>query len=205
MSDGDDDRPSADPANAGGYSDEKRALFTSARTDTGTDEYGTPRRLWEPIARACGSDQFDLDPCARQRDGPIGQTCLTDADDGLAHDWHGDVWVNPPFSDAGEWARYARDQAQRDAVDRVFLLLPNRSDTSYYHDVIDQVSLKAEVGPEPVSFDGADANAPFPVIILLFGPPNDDIRAAFDRLGAVLEPVTDIRPTQTDLGDFDRD
>jgi len=138
MSDGDDDRPSADPANAGGYSDEKRALFTSAR-------------------------------------------------------------------DAGEWARYARDQAQRDAVDRVFLLLPNRSDTSYYHDVIDQVSLKAEVGPEPVSFDGADANAPFPVIILLFGPPNDDIRAAFDRLGAVLEPVTDIRPTQTDLGDFDRD
>lgn len=28
----------------------------------------------------------------------IAPTCYTKDDDGLAHDWHGVVWMNPPYS-----------------------------------------------------------------------------------------------------------
>lgn len=41
---------------------------------------------------------FDLDPCASVRQPwPTAKEMLTVADDGLAWDWHGCVWLNPPY------------------------------------------------------------------------------------------------------------
>src|ERR1700753_3546750 len=43
---------------------------------------------------------FDLDPCAAPlpRHRPTAAEHITRPDDGLAADWHGPVWLDPPYS-----------------------------------------------------------------------------------------------------------
>jgi hypothetical protein len=51
---------------------------------------------------------FDLDPASPGEgcgDCVPARRKLTRADDGLAHEWHGLVWLNPPFSDGTAWGR----------------------------------------------------------------------------------------------------
>lgn len=66
-----------------------------------TDEMYTP--AW--IFKALGVT-FDLDVCAPV-DGPAHVPCkrwFSSVDDGLAQDWDGVVWCNPPYSKPGPWA-----------------------------------------------------------------------------------------------------
>ncbi len=60
------------------------------------DEYYTPPH----IVAALG--EFDLDPCA----GPVStlaRECWRPPADGLAREWHGRVWLNPPYSSLLPW------------------------------------------------------------------------------------------------------
>lgn len=69
---------------------------------------------------------FDLDPCAAPspRPWPTAARHIELPEDGLAVEWAGRVWCNPPFGrEAGAWA--ARMAAHGDGV----LLLPVRPET----------------------------------------------------------------------------
>ena len=60
-----------------------------------TDEWYTPRWLIDALG------PFDTDPCAppqEVRPFEIAPTAWTKADDGLAREWQGVVWMNPPYS-----------------------------------------------------------------------------------------------------------
>src|SRR6185369_15215552 len=53
------------------------------------------------ILRALG--EFDLDPCAAiAQPYQTAKRMLTIHDDGLRHDWHGRVWLNPPYGKFAE-------------------------------------------------------------------------------------------------------
>ena len=73
-----------------------------APTPPSTDERYTP--LW--VFRALG-ETFDLDPASPVNGGDCVPAArkLTVVDDGLASEWGGFVWLNPPFSNATPWAR----------------------------------------------------------------------------------------------------
>lgn len=65
------------------------------------DDFYTPKWLFDELGL-----RFDLDVCA-----PEGGTGLVPADklyslkdDGLTSEWHGRVWMNPPFSETNDWA-----------------------------------------------------------------------------------------------------
>ena len=55
------------------------------------------------VLEALGS--FDLDPCAPVvRPWPTAAEHFTIEDDGLLRNWHGRVWLNPPYGDqTGVW------------------------------------------------------------------------------------------------------
>lgn len=71
---------------------------------------------------------FDLDPCAA-----VGQPWDTAAkhytveDDGLAQEWHGFVWCNPPFGpEAQKWLRRMAEHGNGIA------LVPARTETRWF-------------------------------------------------------------------------
>ena len=76
-------------------------LFPTPQTTTTSDDYYTPKWLFDAL-----NVTFDLDvACPPQ--GPLNTPCrayFTQADNGLTQDWHGFVYMNPPFSNTNPWA-----------------------------------------------------------------------------------------------------
>lgn len=66
-----------------------------------SDERYTPRWVFDGLGVT-----FDLDPASPVEGGDCvpARRKLTRLDDGIAHDWHGLVWLNPPFSHSTAWA-----------------------------------------------------------------------------------------------------
>ncbi|MGW5142708.1 DNA N-6-adenine-methyltransferase [Nocardia beijingensis] len=60
---------------------------------------------------------FDLDPCAADpRPWDTARTHIAPPEDGLAADWSGRVWLNPPYSGLGRWLDKLADHRQGTAV-----------------------------------------------------------------------------------------
>ena len=82
---------------------EDRLFPVGVTIDDDRNEWYTPAWLFDAIGLT-----FDLDVCApedRQLVSTPAQRFLTATDDGLTSPWAGLVWCNPPYSDAGPWAR----------------------------------------------------------------------------------------------------
>ena len=77
------------------------SLFAAPVQSKDSDERYTPAWIFDGLGLT-----FDLDPASPGvGDFVPAARKLTRHDDGLAHDWHGRVWLNPPFSNATAWAR----------------------------------------------------------------------------------------------------
>jgi hypothetical protein len=88
----------------------------------GKDEWLTPPWI---LARL---GQFDLDPCAPiVRPWPTARHHFTIDDNGLAREWHGRVWMNPPFgTKAQHWM--ARMAGHGDGI----AMIPARTETAMF-------------------------------------------------------------------------
>lgn len=65
------------------------------RADDAKDEWLTPRAIVDDLG------PFDLDPCAplaSRRPWPTANEHFTIEDNGLRREWHGRVWMNPPYA-----------------------------------------------------------------------------------------------------------
>lgn len=69
--------------------------------DSGNTEYYTPPNIIEAAREAMGG--IDLDPASSDKANAIVRASfyLTEAEDGLAANWYGRVWLNHPFSRKG--------------------------------------------------------------------------------------------------------
>ena len=77
-------------------------LFNTPQLDVSSNDYYTPKWIFDALGV-----QFDLDVCCPPQ-GPLFTPCktyYTQENDGLASDWYGTVWMNPPFSDPLPWVR----------------------------------------------------------------------------------------------------
>lgn len=86
----------------------------------------TPPYVLVPVREAMGG--IDLDPCT-EPDNPTGaRRFFTATDDGLAREWSGSVYCNPPYGKAREpWVQ--RCIAHARTGNRVVLLIPSHTDT----------------------------------------------------------------------------
>ncbi len=65
-----------------------------------TDDWLTPPWIIDELG------PFDTDPCCPpSMPWRTANTMLTVDDDGLTDEWHGIVWLNPPYSDAAPWLK----------------------------------------------------------------------------------------------------
>lgn len=75
-------------------------LFAAPQEATTSDDYDTPKWIFDALGIV-----FDLDVACPPY-GPLFTPCkahYTQEDDGLASDWHGVVWMNPPYSHSTVW------------------------------------------------------------------------------------------------------
>lgn len=89
-----------------------RAMGSHHSNRAGTTTWLTPPHIIEALGR------FDLDPCAAPG-WPTAERHIILPDDGLAAQWSGSVWLNPPYgSEAWEWL--SKLAAHGDGVALVF-------------------------------------------------------------------------------------
>ncbi len=69
--------------------------------DVDPDTWLTPRFILDQLGA------FDLDPCAAAEnpDWVAAGSRFTRAENGLEAEWHGRVFMNPPYSDTARWLR----------------------------------------------------------------------------------------------------
>lgn len=159
-------------------------------------EWSTPRYIWQPLADALNG--FTLDPASGAEATPIAAQTFTEADNGLAQDWRGDVWVNPPYSreDNPKWARKAYGEAQRSDVDTITALVPSATGSDWFQSCYATADYLTLVDHR-VSFGGAESGASFDVVIASFGSFPEEYRDALAALGCIVEPRQET--TQTTL------
>jgi hypothetical protein len=84
------------------------------------DEWYSPSWLFEALGT-----EFDLDPCSPGTPPSTvpARALFTKVENGLAREWIGSVWLNPPFSSKGIW--YERLIAHGDGI----ALMPAKTET----------------------------------------------------------------------------
>jgi hypothetical protein len=159
--------------------------------DPQKNEYATPPRLWRRLADAV--DGFDTDPCSGAESAPIAETRYTKADDGLSNPWHGDVFVNPPWSSNRDgsakdrWLTKARSEATRESVSSVVVLLPSDTSAGWFHEHVLAAPIICFYGPGRLSFVGENRNPSFGLLIPVYGDSAEAYRDVLNSMGAVVE------------------
>lgn len=126
----------------------------------------TPAALFDAVEAGAGA--FDLDPCAPDKPGTVrAARRYTVADDGLSREWHGRVFMNPPYGRAMRlWLAKAISEAEAGA--EVVGLLPVRTETEWWHTFVvgraDVLLLRGRL-----FFGDGDGGAPFGSALVLWG------------------------------------
>lgn len=106
-------------------------------SNTGEPDWYTPPEFVEAARAVLGG--IDLDPATN----PVAQEVIkasryfTAADDGLAQEWSGRVWLNPPYShpEVKLFVEKLVESHQSGAVPSAILLTNNSTDTGWYQAV----------------------------------------------------------------------
>lgn len=142
------------------------ALFSSKKSD-----WGTPKGLFNQLN---AEFNFVLDAAATTKTAKC-RLYYTPETDGLKSSWKvagGAVFCNPPYGrEIGKWVQKAYEEAQ--AGTPIVLLIPARTDTSYFHDYIyGKAEIRFIRGRLRFTDDNGSAKfpAPFPSMIVIYNP-----------------------------------
>ena len=142
----------------------KRVMFSSK-----SPEWGTPTKLFDKLNNMFN---FTLDPCCNSYNAKC-EKFYTVEDDGLSKSWQGEkVFCNPPYGrQIKDWVKKAYHESRHPGT-TVVLLIPARTDTSYWHDYV----MKSEMiyfikgrlhFTSDLSSEETNA-APFPSVVVVF-------------------------------------
>ena len=128
-----------------------------------TEMWATPQDFFDKY-----NDIYDFktDVCA----SPENAKCsvyYTEQMDGLAQEWKGSCWMNPPYGRAiKDWMRKAYESSLKGAT--VVCLVPARTDTAWWHDYAIKGDIEFIRGR--LKFGGHKNSAPFPSAVVVFSP-----------------------------------
>ena len=142
----------------------QRARLTEGMFSSRTDEWGTPSVIFSQLD---AEFHFDLDPCSTHENAKC-KDHYTIEDDGLTKNWGGRrVFCNPPYSKAKEWvAKCYEESLKPDTL--VVMLIPARTDTSYFHDYIYHRGREIRFLRGRLHYNDSKQGAPFPSMVVVF-------------------------------------
>jgi phage N-6-adenine-methyltransferase len=131
--------------------------------DDDSDNRGTPQYIFDWISEQFGP--FDLDVAANELNAKVPHY-FTKAQNGLAQKWHGNVWMNPPYSDVEPWAKKAYEYA-RSGKGVVVALLPVWTETKWFDEYASHgriILLRGRIR----FVHGEKGSAPFPNMVVIW-------------------------------------
>lgn len=150
--------------------------------EVSSDDYFTPWELFSHLGR------FDTDPCTSdERPFDTAVIHYTKTDDGLSKEWHGVVWLNPPYS-RSLLKQFVKRLADHD---NGMALLVNRTDNLLFYETIFQKAKSMYVLRKRVRFQtavGVKKSPMFGSVLVAFGEECDrrlrllDIEGKYIRL-----------------------
>lgn len=136
-----------------------------------TDMWATPQEFFEKLDKVF---RFDMDVCAVPENAKC-KAYFTPEDNGLAQDWRGVCWMNPPYGrEISAWVEKAHKSEKENGA-TVVCLLPARVDTRWWHDYCAKGEVFFLRGR--LKLGESENSAPFPSAIVVFRP------SALDALG----------------------
>ena len=136
-----------------------KGLFTSD-----SDEWVTPKNVFDKLNAEFG---FTLDPCATSENAKCPKF-FTKEDNGLLQSWQCErVFCNPPYGrELPKWVKKSYEEVQAGGAELVVLLIPARTDTSYFHEYIyGKHEIRFLRGR--LHFNESKQGAPFPSMIVI--------------------------------------
>ena len=127
-----------------------------------TVEWATPMAFYEELNKEFG---FTLDPCCTAENRKCDKY-YTKEDDGLSKSWSNEtVFCNPPYGrELPKWVKKCHTESLNGTT--VVMLIPVRTDTSYFHDYIyGKHEIRFIRGR--LRFNGSTQKAPFPSMVVV--------------------------------------
>ncbi len=135
-----------------------KGLFSS-----NSNEWSTPKDFFQALD---AEFHFNLDPCATPQNAKC-ERFYTIENDGLAQNWGGRVFCNPPYGrDLRKWVKKCYEESKRCEV--VVMLIPARTDTSYFHDYIYHKASEIRFIRGRLHFNESKQGAPFPSMVVIY-------------------------------------
>lgn len=104
--------------------------------NSGNNEWYTPAEYIEAAREAMGS--IDTDPASNDIANKVvkAEKYYTIETDGLAHDWHGNVWMNPPYSSDLITKFIEKLKEQRGNYEQAIILVNNATETQWFYEIV---------------------------------------------------------------------
>ena len=137
----------------------KELMFSSE-----DETWSTPQDFFNSINNEF---KFTLDPCCSVETAKCSKF-YTEKEDGLIQDWQGEtVFCNPPYGKKiKDWVKKCYFESKK-PLTTVVMLIPARTDTSYFHDFIYNKSEIRFIRGR-LKFGDSKNGAPFPSMVVIF-------------------------------------
>lgn len=159
---------------------------------TGENEWYTPEEYAEMARQVMGS--IDLDPASNDEANQVikASRFLTKEDDGLKHDWRGNVWCNPPYSRdlMPLFVEKLRTSYESGDVQQSILLSHNNTDTAWFHNLASVASAICFPKKRIKFYRGEDIAAPTNGQAFFYlGNDVEAFKDVFCSVGFVVAPI----------------
>jgi len=115
-----------------------RGRTVAAAANTGEVEWYTPAEFIQMARQVMG--EIDTDPASSEAANEVveAETYYTEEDDGLQAEWHGSVWMNPPYAAGVVNAFTTKLCEEIDAghCTQAIVLLNNSTDTKWFAELV---------------------------------------------------------------------
>ena len=140
-------------------------MNTTVMFSSKTDEWETPQDFFDELDREFN---FTLDPCATPQNAKC-KKYYTKTEDGLKQDWQGEtVFCNPPYGKViKNWVKKCYEESRKPNT-TVVMLIPARTDTTYFHEYIYKKAKEIRFVRGRLKFGNSKNGAPFPSMVVVF-------------------------------------
>ncbi len=145
-------------------------LNTDLMFSSKEEKWQTPNKVFNKLNEEFN---FTLDPCC-QHDSAKCKKYYTPIEDGLSQSWEGEaVFVNPPYGrELRKWVEKCYNEGQKENT-KVVMLIPSRTDTTYFHDFIYHKSeirfIRGRIKFINPTTKKAGDSAPFGSMVVVYG------------------------------------